>query len=219
MDHSGSHLCVKAGSHPIEVTTLSAMPDPLQSFNSDGDDIPLMLARSWADATLELLAKSREKRRRYVVLDKSYERMDVEGLAWEDVQKALRDVWSTDCLLILSSSNLEVWVRKLYQARRRKAPKQLANLKRLRNAIEHLDEANLDEMTWTATARTTAALKSGIGALPNQELAIGLTGDGLLFGVISHEELETLVSGLLDELWQELDEYARDWFEFLDEGR
>jgi hypothetical protein len=105
-------------------------------------------------------------------------------------------------------------VRKLYIARRRRVPESLENLKRLRNAIEHLDEAELDQESWTATARTAAARTRGIGALPNQSLAIGVTGDGKLFGVMTHDELEGLVLRLLDELAQELDDHARDWFEF-----
>ncbi|WP_425839878.1 hypothetical protein [Microbacterium sp. PA5] len=198
-----------------------SMPGPqqLQSFDADGDDIPLMLARSWADSTFELLRLSKERRRRHASLDSMYERMDGDGITWDGVQESLRQVWSTDCLLILSAANLEAWVRKLYIARRRRVPEPLENLKRLRNAIEHLDEAELDEESWTATARTAAARTRGIGALPNQSLAIGLTGDGKLFGVITHDELERLVAGLLDELAQELDDYARDWFEFVNSGR
>jgi hypothetical protein len=199
--------------------TCMPFPQQLQSFDADGDDIPLMLARSWADATHELLGRSKELRRRHRNLDSMYERMDGDGITWEAVQESFRRVWSTDCLLILSAANLEAWVRKLYIARRRRVPASLENLKRLRNAIEHLDEAELDEESWTATARTVAARTRGIGALPNQSLAIGLTGDAKLFGVITHDELEGLVRGLLDELAQELDEYAQDWFEFVNSGR
>jgi len=202
-------------------TTVTVMPgsQTLQSFDLNGDDIPLMLARSWADATYELLVQSRDRRRRHRNLDSMYERMDGDGVTWGAVEEALRRVWSTDCLLILSASNLESWVRKLYRARRRRVPESLPNLKQLRNAIEHLDEAELDEESWTASARTKSSEKHGIGSLPNQSLALGITGDGKLFGVITHNELETLVHSLLRELADELDDYAQSWFEFVDSGR
>ncbi|MEW1706976.1 hypothetical protein AB0230_07015 [Microbacterium sp. NPDC089190] len=191
----------------------------LNTFDADGDDVPLMLARSWADSTFEMLELSRKRRRDYRWVSRSYDRMDGDAVDLARLQRAIREVWSTDCLLIISAANLEAWTRKLYRARRRREPKPLENLKRLRNAIEHLDEADIDEETWIATARNPRALKSGIGALPNQKLGIGVSGDGLLFGVMSYEDLENLVNGLLGELSQELDDYARDWFEFVNSGR
>jgi hypothetical protein len=195
------------------------MPDTLQTFDSDGDDIPLMLARSWADATFEMLELSRKRRSDYRSISRTYDRMDGDAVDLAMLHRAIREVWSTDCLLILSASNLEAWIRKLYRARRRKLPEPLKHLKQLRNAIEHLDDANIDEETWTATARLQQSKKSGIGALPNQELAIGISGDGLLFGILSHDDLEGLVRGLLSELSQELDDYAQDWWEFVNSGR
>lgn len=195
------------------------MPDTLQTFDSDGDDIPLMLARSWADATFEMLELSRKRRSDYRWISRTYDRMDGDAVDLAMLHRAIREVWSTDCLLILSASNLEAWIRKLYRARRRKLPERLKHLKQLRNAIEHLDDANIDEETWTATARLQQSKKSGIGALPNQELAIGISGDGLLFGILSHDDLEGLVRGLLSELSQELDDYAQDWYEFVNSGR
>ncbi len=177
------------------MVTLSPMPETLNTFDPDGDDIPLMLARSWADSTFQMLKLSREKRATYRAVSRAYDRMDGDYIDLESVQRAVREVWSTDCLLIISAANLEAWTRKLYRARRRRVPAPLENLKRLRNAIEHLDEAELDEETWTATARTAAARTRGIGALPNQELAIGVSGNGLLFGVMSYADLESSWTG------------------------
>lgn len=195
------------------------MSGTLNTFDADGDDVALMLARSWADSTFEMLELSRKRRSNYHWISKAYDRMDGDAVDLAMLQRSIREVWSTDCLLIISAANLEAWTRKLYRSRRRREPEPIENLKRLRNAIEHLDEADIDEETWTATARTSKAVKSGIGALPNQKLGVGVSGDGLLFGVMSHDDLEKLVNGLLDELSQELDDYARDWFEFVNSGR
>lgn len=157
-----------------------------------------------------MLQMSKERRKTYFSLRHMYERMDGDGITSDSVEAAMRDVWTTDCLLILSAANLETWIAKLYRVRSRKAPKGHPNLTHLRNAIEHLDEAHLDDDSSTAFPRTQQSRTRGIGALPDQELLIGLTGDGKLFGVITHDELEALAMSLLDELDAELQEYAMD---------
>lgn len=182
----------------------------LRSFEGHEDDIPLWIAQSWADSTRRMLEMSKERRKTYFSLCHMYERMDGDGITTDSVEAAMRDVWSTDCLLILSAANLETWIAKLYRVRSRKAPKPHPNLAHLRNAIEHLEEAELDNESSTAFPRTRQSRARGIGALPGQELLIGLTGDGKLFGVISHDELEALAMSLLDELDAELQAYAMD---------
>jgi len=182
----------------------------LRSFVGDADDIPLWMARSWADSTRRMLQMSKDRRQTYFGLSHMYERMDGDGITANSVEAAMRDVWSTDCLLILSAANLETWIAKLYRARDRKVPKTHPNLAHLRNAIEHLDEAQLDNESSTALPRTQQSRTRGIGALPGQELLIGLTGDGKLFGILTHDELEALAMSLLDELDAELQSYAED---------
>lgn len=65
------------------------MPDPLLTFNGDGDDIPLMLALSRADSTGELLVRSQERRLQFRSLDRMYERMDGDGICEGDLDKVL----------------------------------------------------------------------------------------------------------------------------------
>lgn len=190
-------------------------PALLQSFSGVGDDLPLALTRSWAEATARLIVQAREQRRRFANLENAYERSDVDGLTWDYVEEVQRTVWSTECLLILSASNLETWMRKLYEIRRRGAPPRIALLKQLRNSIEHLHEANIDETTWTATPANAYSERRGIGALPDGKFDVW--SGPLVY--VPEDEIESLAKGLLDELATELDDYVRDWIELVNSGR
>lgn len=195
------------------------MTEPLQSFNPSGDDVPLFLARSWAERTANALREAQELRERFRTLDRQYERMDSDFLTWEDVQKAFSAVWTAECLLIVTASQFELWLTKLHLARNRSAPERLPYLRELRNSVVHLDEAIIDEEEWVATAGSRAGERSGIGALPGAQLSLWLNGSGDVLNVISADALEAYVDSLLDELARELDDYASDWYEMIQSGR
>lgn len=186
---------------------------PLQPFGGlDDEDLPLMMAKSWAAQTSELLALAKQRRKTFRAVDNMYERNDGDGITAEAVGEALRSAWTTETLLVFSASQLEIWTAKLYRARQRRAAPPHPHLTALRNALAHLEEADFDDENWIATPRKAVSAKCGIGALPDAELFIGLSGDGKLFGVLTHSELEALVERLLGELAQELDDYGSDWF-------
>jgi hypothetical protein len=192
---------------------------PLQTFDGEGDDLPLMLARGWAEASMRLLQEASAMRKEYRALDRAYERMDIEGLSESDLLDKIRRIWIAESMLVHAASSLEIWMAKLYRTRRRKPRPQVAYLRQLRNALEHLEEADFDDEGWIATARTAQGARRGIGALPEAKLEVGLGPDGLLFGVIAPAELHSLVDDLVRELDRELDEYAQDWFDFISEDR
>jgi hypothetical protein len=169
-----------------------------------------MLSRAWAEQTAEQLRTAQNCRRRYEAVESTYERMDHDGEITRDVvSSAFRALWTSEALLITSASNLDRWMSKLYRARNRRPRTDVEHLRTLRNALEHLHEANIDDDNWIATARTPTAERSGIGALPDARLSIGLEG-----GVITHDDLTALVRSLLDELDAELRDYAADWIEW-----
>lgn len=158
-------------------------------------------------------------RRRYEAIESTFERMDHDGEITHDVvSSAFRALWTSEALLITSASNLERWMTRLYRSRNRRPRTNVEHLRTLRNALEHLHEASIDDDSWVATARTPTAERTGIGALPDAQLSIGLGDDGRIFGVLTYEELTALVRSLLDELDAELRDYALDWIEWHQEA-
>lgn len=188
-----------------------------QSFNPDGEDVVLSLAVSWVGAVREQLHNVKERVKHYAAVDRMYERMDGD-ITMDHLQAAWQAAWTAEALLVISADNLERWIKRLYleHGRTPKAPH--PQLRALRNAIEHMDESEFDDEAWIATPGKSGQPR-GLGALPNRSLSIAVGSQESVFGLISHADLQALVDGLVDELEQELEDYAADMIAFWHEDR
>ncbi|MBW1639246.1 hypothetical protein G3H63_09200 [Microbacterium resistens] len=191
------------------------MAEPLQDW-ANGDDISLWLARTWAEQTRRLVRETAQLRNEYRGLNRDFEHSYVGPDGYEvsedRLNRAGRAIWAAECLLVISAWSLDVWMSKLYKARGRKHRKEHVTLRRLRNAIMHLDEGDLDEEGSFVLAKGTKS-NHGLGALPEGRLSVGLRWDGRLFGILTPDELEALACSLLDELDAE---FAELWGNFVD---
>lgn len=174
--------------------------------------MPLHFARAWAESTVGLLKAASLKRAALHRLED--EPAEADPATDPALQRAVRDAWTTECMLILSAAQLESWIRVLFRARDRRVPDQHPSLTALRNAVEHLDEAVLDDEAFIARPRTPKARKSGVGALPGGQLRLYVAEDEKLLGVITAGELDALANGLLNELAREDEEWLTDMMEW-----
>lgn len=183
-------------------------PQSLNTFDAAGDDIPLHSARAWAESTLRLVEAAQLSRER---LSRTRETMPSEWdeITYPPLQRAFREVWTTECMLVLSASQLEKWIARLYRDRNRRAPQPLVSLKHLRNAIEHADEAEFDEQRFVALPRNPQSWSRGIGRLPGGEFSFAADGVAL-FGVIDPAELEGIARALITELVDEAHDWVQD---------
>ncbi len=188
---------------------------PLQSFSADGEDVVLSLAVSWAGAVREQLDKVRRRVALYNSLDELYERNDGD-VTMDQVAASWQAAWTAEALLVISADNLERWMKRLYIDRGREPRTPHAQLRALRNAIEHMDESEFDD-DWIA--RPGRHQERGLGALPNASLPISTGHRTMVFGLIAHDELESIVGALIDELDRELNDYATDMIAFYREDR
>jgi hypothetical protein len=83
----------------------------------------------------------------------------------------------------------------------------------LRNALEHLDEAELEGHHAVPGARSRS-----LRALPGSRLLIA-TRDGLAFGLIDVNELESRALGVVGTVEDELMQEAADWWSEMSSGR
>lgn len=189
---------------------MTGEPKPLLTHQPWGDDVPLHFARAWAESTVRMLETSQVKRAALRDRERENAESDLDQVSDPFLQRAEREAWTTECLLILSAAQLETWIAKLYRVRERKAPKPIPALSALRNAIEHLEESMFDEEEFVARPKNPMARKRGVGALPGGELSLYVSDDEKLLGVITPDELDALARGLLEELAREDDEWMAD---------
>ncbi|MFJ6908007.1 hypothetical protein [Streptomyces griseoluteus] len=132
--------------------------------------------RLWAEAVVRQAQRSREANRRSEVDDRMYERNDGPALMGAINEETLRDNWRTawaeEQTLIWAAHQLERWQARLAKERGLKAPQQNESLRLIRNALEHLDELDLDE-GW-------AVLPEGLTPKQAKRMAISSLPDNML---------------------------------------
>lgn len=189
---------------------------PLQSFDPDGEDVVLSLAVSWAGAVREQLDNVRKRVKNFHNVSNMYERMDGD-VTTDHLAASWQAAWTAEALLVISADNLERWIKRLHLDRGREPKTPLPLLRKLRNAIEHMDESEFDDEEWIA--RPTKSQSRGLGALPDASLSISVGSHDKVFGLITLDELQSIVDSLVNELERELDDYAEDMIAFYLEDR
>src|SRR4051794_18548309 len=130
-------------------------------------------------------------------------------LTGHDMFANWRRLWAAQHHLVWAAHQLERWVARLARERRKKVPKPDPVLADLRNALEHLDEADLDEST--ATASSNPARTKSLRKLLGSQLLIGTGANpGRLFDLIDSEEIEQRAWTSTDRLEQEAEDYVAD---------
>lgn len=106
----------------------------------------------------------------------------------EDLYRNFRMLWPAQHQLVWAAHQLERWQRRLAHARGAFPPPVDEVLANLRNALEHLDEADLDDEQYAA-ADSTPARNRSLRALPGSRLSIR-TGGPPLFELVDPEAVE-----------------------------
>jgi hypothetical protein len=104
----------------------------------------------------------------------------------EDLHRNFRALWPAQHQLVWAAYQLERWRRRLAMERNEAPPPLDPVLANLRNALEHLDEAELgDELYAEAGATRNRSLR----ALPDSRLLLGTDGR-LLFSLVDPDDVE-----------------------------
>ncbi|MCU1592153.1 MAG: hypothetical protein JWP11_3409 [Frankiales bacterium] len=160
----------------------------------------------WASGTLvqcDRLTSAVEEARK---LDWAHERGENWSPPWEDVLTAYDRVWVEAHLLVVAGHQLQTWTMRWHRQRPEPSPTISARLTALRNSLEHLDQALLDDVA----ARPDPALgrKSwALDRLPDGQLplfpSVERRGDPVAaFGLLDVQALRAhaeRVSGDIDD--------------------
>lgn len=163
----------------------------------------------WAEEVRRLVHDVRADRHRLDELDRAYERGEW-AISEHDLMARGQRLWARQHHLVWAANQLEQWLRRL--AKEQGQPEIPADpvLTALRDALEHLDDAVLDEDTASAgPGRGNRSLRK----LPGEQLYIGAFGTSRLFGLVDPADLERRALALVttaDRLDQEAEDYAHD---------
>lgn len=161
---------------------------------------------------VERVREVRQKDRR---LFRSYERMDGEYSPDElDLAKSARAVWSEEHTLVWAAYQVERWTKRLAEERGDDPPPGDGVLANVRNALEHLDEAEFEGGHGVPGYSGNRSLRK----LPGGRLSLS-TGYNLAFGLIDPTELERRALGVVAAIEDELMEQAADWWAKMSSGR
>ena len=130
-----------------------------------------------------------------------------------DLMRNFRSQWAEEHTLVLAAHQVERWAARLAKQRGQEPPPRDRKLADLRNALEHLDEAEFQEGLAVPGDKKSQALK----ALPGSQLAL-VTGHRRAFGLIDVEELEARALGAVSAVEDELTEEAAAWWADMSSG-
>lgn len=167
----------------------------------------------WVEEVRRLVPEVRAVREKYDRDSRAMDRNDSwPPLTEQDMFANWRRLWAAQHHLVWAAHQLERWVVRLARERRTKVPKQDPVLADLRNALEHLDEADLDVAT--ATASSNPARTKSLRRLPGGQLLIGTGGSPRrLFDLIDSVEIEQRVWAITtstDRLEAEAEAWAEE---------
>lgn len=130
-----------------------------------------------------------------------------------DLARNARQQWADEQALVWAAHQLERWTRRLAMERGDDPVPRDRVLADLRNALEHLDEADFD-----GGAAIPGEGSRSLAALPGGRLSVR-SGGRLAFGLIEVDELERRALALVEAVEEELMQEAADWWADTNSGR
>ena len=168
----------------------------------------------WAEAVMRQVDRVREARRKARSLGRAYERMEDWSPDDLDLARSFRAQWTEEQALVWAAHQVERWARRLAEERGEEPPPRDQVLADLRNALEHLDEAEFEGHHAVPGDRSRS-----LRALPGSRLLIATREDGFAFGLIDVSELESRALGVVGTVEDELMQEAADWWAEMSSGR
>jgi hypothetical protein len=180
----------------------------------DAEQYCRKFVQTWAEAVARQVKHVRQMRDKAARQGRAYEAMGPElGPDELDLARNARQLWADEQALVWAAHQLERWTRRLALERDEEPRPRDKVLADLRNALEHLDEADFD-----GGAAIPGEGSRSLAALPGGRLSLR-SGGGLAFGLIEVGDLERRALALVDAVEEELMEEAAEWWAEVNGGR
>jgi hypothetical protein len=110
----------------------------------EAEDTCRSFVQMWAEAVMLQVERVRQIRRKANADGRAYERMEDWSPDALDLARTFRAQWTEEQTLVWAAHQVERWARRLAEERGEEPPPRDQVLADLRNALEHLDEAEFD---------------------------------------------------------------------------
>ena len=205
-------------------------------YDYSGDErVCKTFVQMWAEAVIRQVKRVKELRVKAAKDGRNFERMEDWSPTTEDLAENFRAQWAEEQTLVWAAHQLARWAKRLAEERCQDPPEPDEVLANLRNALEHLDEAEFTKQAprapgtaggWAFSAAGSAVPGEGnknrsLRALPSSSLSISMP-EGLgppAFGLIKVEELEERAEAYVHRIEDEMMAEAESWWIEMNSGR
>jgi hypothetical protein len=177
--------------------------------SNEAQETAAALVDIWAQEVRRLVPKVRDLRQEHERDVRAAEWLEEWSPRELDLYEGFGRLWAAQHHLVWAANQLEQWLRRLARECGETPPEPDVVLADLRNALEHLDEAVLDDET-VAAAGDDPSVNRSLRRLPGAELLIGTTGGPLLFALIDPAEIERRAAAVVTTRDRSIQE-AEDW--------
>jgi hypothetical protein len=167
----------------------------------------------WAEAVVRQVKRVQEARKKSDRDCWAFEKMEDWSPTTIELAENFRALWAEEHTLVWAAYQLERWVQRLAEERGEEPPERDPVLADVRNALEHLDEAEFE-----GDNAIPGEGSRSLRRLPDSRLAIQ-TGGRLAFGLIDVQELERRALGIVRKIEDRLLAEAESWWIDMNSGR
>lgn len=173
---------------------------------NEAEEIAQHFVQVWAEAVIRQAERTRAIRDKYAIDSRNYDRNEEWSPDEHQLAVNYRTLWAEEHTLVWSAFQLEQWRKRLAEERGEPVPQENQNLKLARDALEHLNEARLEEGTATSPADTGYRGKA-LRQFPNKMLGLSL-GGRQLFEILDPHRLDEEALKIVKSIEDELDSLA-----------
>ncbi|MGW4505825.1 hypothetical protein ACWENO_14425 [Streptomyces sp. NPDC004436] len=186
--------------------------NPFADFEADSEagatEFAQYMVQVWAEAVIRQAERAQAIRKKAAIDDRNYDRNEDWSPDEYELAANFRIHWAEEHMLVWSAYQLEQWRGRLAKERGETAPPENRDLKLVRDALEHLSEARLEDFVAMPPAEKGFQGRA-LREFPNKMLAVQL-GGGKLFELLEPHRVHEEALKVVKSIDAELDDRARD---------
>ncbi|MEY2226861.1 hypothetical protein [Streptomyces sp. BF23-19] len=191
--------------------------NPFEAFEVEPEagavEVAQHMVQVWAEAVIRQAERAQTIRKKDAIDNRNYERNEDWSPDEEQLAADYRVWWAEEHMLVWAAYQLEQWRGRLAKERGETAPPENRDLKLVRDALEHLSEARLEDFAAMPPSEKGFQGRA-LREFPNRMLSLSLGGRTLFELLDPHRVYEEALK-VVKSIEAELDERAQEAVEAL----